>query len=202
MLTLIGHGSYDGVQYKFNLVGAGHIGRGIARRCATASPAKRQLIVNTTSASGGSIAALKRPGRAVISATKSGTEKNATVFARYWLQALQDPTTDVDKNEAISALEAYQLRRSTKTAGVLYVKVRNAWRPSIAQFEDTGKNEPVRAASTSSGEGLLLSSFMLVRLGSDAQQAAGSIRPSTARCSSRRKILNARLTCSSTRRPR
>jgi hypothetical protein len=69
-------------------------------------PARRQLVVDTTSASGGAIAALERPGRAVIAATKSGTEKNATVFARYWSEALEDPTTDVDKSDSISAMEA------------------------------------------------------------------------------------------------
>jgi hypothetical protein len=166
VLLLIGHGSFDGVQYKFNLVGPDISGEELAALC-NRIPAKRQLIVNTTSSSGGSIAALKRPGRAVISATKSGTEKNATVFARYWLQALQDPTTDVDKNEAISALEAFQYA-ATKTAGFYESQKRLA--TEHAQFEDTGKNEPVRAASTASGEGLLLSSFILVRLGS-AQQA-------------------------------
>ena len=166
VLLLIGHGSFDGVQYKFNLVGPDISAEELAALCNRIA-AKRQLIVNTTSASGGSIAALKRPGRAVIAATKSGTEKNATVFARYWLQALQDPTTDVDKNEAISALEAFQYA-TTKTAAFYESQKRLA--TEHAQFEDTGKNEPVRAASTTSGEGLLLSSFILVRLGS-AQQA-------------------------------
>ena len=39
-----------------------------------------------------------------------------------------------------------------------------------AVFEDTGKHEPVRAASTDTGEGLLLSSFTVLRLGA-AQKA-------------------------------
>ncbi len=39
-----------------------------------------------TSASGGSIAALEKPKRVVITATKAGTEKNATVFPRYWIE--------------------------------------------------------------------------------------------------------------------
>jgi len=71
-------------------------------------PAGRQLVVDMTSASGGAVAALKRANRIVITATKSGTEKNATVFARYWVDALRDPAADVDKNETISALEAFQ----------------------------------------------------------------------------------------------
>src|SRR5579872_3007209 len=83
-LILIGHGSYDGEVYKFNLPGPDISGEDLAILC-DRIPAKRQLIVNTTSASGGSIGALQRAGRVVIAATKTGTEKNATVFARYWV---------------------------------------------------------------------------------------------------------------------
>ncbi|HEY0339522.1 MAG TPA: hypothetical protein VGC34_01840, partial [Steroidobacteraceae bacterium] len=114
VLILIGHGSFDGQQYKFNLVGPDITAVALAQWCGRIG-SKRQLVVNTTSASGGSVAVLARGGRAVIAATKSGTEKNATVFARYWVEALQDPTADVDKNESISALEAFQYA-TAKTA--------------------------------------------------------------------------------------
>ncbi|MCU1341417.1 MAG: hypothetical protein JWN92_840, partial [Candidatus Acidoferrum typicum] len=107
IVTLIGHGSYDSVEYKFNLPGPDISGEELAGLCDRVA-AKRQLIVNTTSASGGSIGALQKPGRIVITATKTGTEKNATVFARYWVEALRDASADVDKNEVISALEAFQ----------------------------------------------------------------------------------------------
>src|ERR1700690_2278635 len=53
-LILIGHGSYDGEVYKFNLPGPEISGEDLAILC-DRIPAKRQLIVNTTSASGGSI---------------------------------------------------------------------------------------------------------------------------------------------------
>src|ERR1700721_4408475 len=100
VLILIGHGSFDGVEYKFNLVGPDMTAGEIAAMC-DRIPARRQLVVDTTSASGGAIPALERPGRAVIAATKSGTEKNATVFARYWVEALQDPATDSDKRAPV-----------------------------------------------------------------------------------------------------
>jgi hypothetical protein len=167
VLILIGHGSFDGVEYKFNLVGPDISGGELATLC-DRIPTKRQLIVNTSSSSGGSIAALQKPGRAVIAATKSGTEKNATVFARYWAEALRDPTADVDKNDVITALEAFEYA-ATKVAGFYESQKRLATEHAV--FEDTGKREPVRAPATESGEGLLLSSFILVRLG-DAQKAA------------------------------
>ncbi len=167
VLTLIGHGSFDGVEYKFNLVGPDVSAAEIAELCNRVA-AKRQLIVNTTSASGGSIAALRRPGRAVIASTKSGTEKTATLFASYWVEALQDPSADVDKNESVSALEAFQYA-DRKTAEFYTAQKRLATEHAV--FEDTGKGEPVRAPSVDSGEGRLLSSLILVRSG-DTQKAA------------------------------
>jgi len=167
VLILIGHGSFDGVEYKFNLVGPDVTAQELAALCDRV-PAKRQLIVNTTSASGGSVAALARPGRAVIAATKSGTEKNATVFSRYWAQALRDPDSDVDKNESISALEAFQYA-DRKTASYFESEKRLATEHAV--FEDRGKGEPVRAASKDNGEGLMLSGFTLVRFGA-AEKAA------------------------------
>ncbi len=65
VLLLIGHGSYDGVTYKFNLPGPDIAAEELAALC-NAVPAGSQLIVNTTSASGGSLAALQRRGRAVM----------------------------------------------------------------------------------------------------------------------------------------
>ena len=167
IVTLIGHGSYDSVEYKFNLPGPDISGEELATLCDRVA-AKRQLIVNTTSASGGSIGALQKPGRIVITATKTGTEKNATVFARYWVDALRDASADVDKNEAISVLEAFQYA-DRKTASFYESQKRLA--TEHAMIEDTGKKEGVRAASTENGEGLLASNFVLLRLGA-AQKAA------------------------------
>jgi len=167
VLILIGHGSFDGVEYKFNLVGPDISGAELASLC-DHIPSRRQLIVNTTSASGGSIGALEKPGRAVIAATKTGTEKNATVFARYWVEALHDPTADLDKNDSISALEAFEYA-DRKTAAFYDSQKRLATEHAV--FEDTGKGQPVRAAATDSGEGHLLATFTVLRIGA-AQLAA------------------------------
>lgn len=167
VLILIGHGSFDGVEYKFNLPGPDISGAELASLC-DRIPARRQLIVDSTSSSGGAVAALEKPGRAVIASTKSGTEKNATVFARYFVEALHDPTADLDKNDAISALEAFEYA-DRKTIAFYEDQKRIATEHAV--FEDTGKSQPVRAASTESGEGLLLSNFTLIRFGA-AQNAA------------------------------
>jgi hypothetical protein len=166
VLTLIGHGSFDGVEYKFNLVGPDVSAAEVASLCDRV-PARRQLIVNTTSASGGSVAALERTGRGVIAATKTGTEKNATVFARYWVEALEDPTADVDKSESISAMEAFQYA-DRKTAAFYESQKRLATEHAV--FEDTGRGEAVRAGAAQGKEGALLSSLTVVHIG--ASQAA------------------------------
>jgi hypothetical protein len=171
VLTLIGHGSFDGVEYKFNLVGPDVSAAELAAMCDKV-PTKRQLIVDTTSASGGAVAVLERPGRALIVATKSGTEKNATVFARYWVEALQDPTADTDKSESISAMEAFAYA-DRKTAEFYSTQKRLA--TEHAEFEDTGRGDAVRAGSSggaaaSGRQGALMSTLTVVRIG--AAQAA------------------------------
>ena len=166
VLTLIGHGSFDGAEYKFNLVGPDISASDLAALCDRV-PARRQLIVNTTSASGGSVVALERSGRGVIAATKSGTEKNATVFARYWVEALQDPTADVDKSESISAMEAFQYA-DRKTAAFYESQKRLATEHAV--FQDTGHGEAVRSGAMQGREGALMSSMTVVRIG--ASQAA------------------------------
>jgi hypothetical protein len=165
VLILIGHGSFDGTDYKFNLVGPDITAQDLAALCDHIT-AKRQLIVNATSASGGSVAALEKPGRGVIAATKSGTEKNATVFARYWVEALQDPTADLDKSDSISAMEAFEYAQR-KTAAFYESQKRLATEHPV--FEDTGKSEPVREPSRS--EGVLLASFPVLRIGAAQKQA-------------------------------
>jgi hypothetical protein len=165
VLILIGHGSFDGVEYKFNLVGPDATAGEIAAMC-DRIPSKRQLVVVTTSASGGAIQALERPGRAVIAATKSGAEKNATVFARYWVEALQDPAADTDKSDSISAMEAFKYA-TTKTAAFYDSQKRLATEHAV--FDDVGRGEPVREAGN--GNGMLMSSFTVLRLGTNQQAA-------------------------------
>jgi hypothetical protein len=129
-------------------------------------PARRQLIVDTTSASGGAMQALGRPGRLVIAATKSGTEKNATVFARYWVEALQDPGADTDKSDSISAMEAFTYA-TKKTAAFYDSQKRLATEHAV--FDEAGHGEPVREAGN--GQGALMSSFTVLRLGANQQAA-------------------------------
>ncbi len=103
---LIGHASFDGEQYKLNLPGPDLDGDTLGELFA-ALPARQQIIVNTTSASGAILEAWAADGRTLITATKSGGERNATRFAGYWAQALSSDEADSNKNGAITVQEAF-----------------------------------------------------------------------------------------------
>jgi hypothetical protein len=160
VFMLIGHGTFDGTDYKFNLPGpdvtASQLSELLDR-----IPAARQLVVNMTSCSGSSLKTLRHPGRVVVTATKTGTERNATIFARYWVEALRDPAADSDKNETVSALEAYKYAEQ-KTAQFYESQKRLATEHAL--LEDTGNGDGVRQPSPQNGEGLAAAQFALVRM--------------------------------------
>jgi hypothetical protein len=126
------------------------------------------LIVNSTSASGGSLHALQRPNRAVITATKSGTEKNATIFARYWVEALGDTIADTDKNETISALEAF--RYADQKVTNFYTTAKRL-ATEHCMLEDTGSGDGSRTPGKDDNQGMVAARFGVLRVGS-AQRAA------------------------------
>ncbi|HUL82177.1 MAG TPA: hypothetical protein VL131_08540 [Gammaproteobacteria bacterium] len=105
-LILVGHGSFDGEQYKLNLPGPDITGDELLKLL-TAIPARTQLVVDTTSASGALLEKFVGSGRTVITATRSGFERNATRFAEHWAKALADGSADVNKNGVITAQEAF-----------------------------------------------------------------------------------------------
>lgn len=158
-LFLIGHGTFDGSDYKFNLPGPDITAAELAAAL-NRVPARRQLVVNMTSCSGASFAALARKERIVITATKSGTEKNAPIFPRYWVDALRDPAADTDKNGAVSALEAYTYAKRKVTAYFDSEKLLATEHPMMS---DASASSPVRDPNPESGQGLLASAFPLIR---------------------------------------
>ena len=105
-VVLIGHGTYDGDDYRFNVPGADITGAELGDLFDKLA-AKQQLIVNATSASGATIDLWKRPDRVVITATKSGGERTATRFAQFWAQAVTSDGADVNKDEIVTAAEAF-----------------------------------------------------------------------------------------------
>ncbi len=132
VVTLIGHGTFDDREYKLALPGpdisATDLGLLLDK-----IPA-RQLVVDMTTSSGGAIPILQKSKRVVIAATKAGTEKSSVaIFPRYWIEALMDPATDANKNDAISALEAF---RYAQTKVTKFFETQNRLATEHAVIED------------------------------------------------------------------
>jgi hypothetical protein len=106
IVFLIGHGTFDGDHYKLNLPGPDITGEGLAELLVSV-PASAQLIMNATSSSGAVLESWTADGRTVITATRSGNERNATRFAEHWTAALSSDEADLDKNGLVSAQEAF-----------------------------------------------------------------------------------------------
>ena len=96
----------------------------------------------------------------VITATKSGTEKNAPVFARYWIDSLHDPAADADKNGTVSALEAFTYAQR-KTAA--YFESEKLLATEHAMIADDGRSAGVRTISNGDREAVLAAAFPLIR---------------------------------------
>jgi hypothetical protein len=104
-LVFIGHGTYDGRAARFNLRGPDLSGPDLA---AWLKPLRRPLIfVHSASASAPFIKATTGPGRIIVTATKTGAEQNATRFGLAIAQAIADTRADLDRDGAVSLLEAF-----------------------------------------------------------------------------------------------
>lgn len=167
VITLIGHGTFDDREYKLALPGpdisATDLGMLLDK-----IPA-RQLVVDMTTSSGGAIPILEKPKRVIIAATKTGTEKSSVaIFPRYWIEALRDAAADTDKNETISALEAFKYAQSKVEK---FFTTENRLATEHAVIEDAGKGDGVKDPSAENGEGLNAARFTLVHLGASAAVA-------------------------------
>jgi hypothetical protein len=105
-IFMIGHGSFDGKEAKFNLMGP-DINANEYATMIKALPARQVVIINTSSASGEFIKPLSAPGRVTVTATRSGQETNATHFTEHFVKALSSKDADADQNNRISVLEAF-----------------------------------------------------------------------------------------------
>jgi hypothetical protein len=114
-ILLIGHGSFDGRQGAFNLPGPDLTVDDVAGALKKLS-AQRVVFVNTASSSGAFLEGLAGPRRTIVTATRTGGERNETRFARFFVEALEGDLADRDRNGRISLQEAFDYAR-TKVTG-------------------------------------------------------------------------------------
>jgi len=111
VVLLIGHGSFNGTQAAFNLPGPDLTAQDWAKLLGKL-PSLRVAFVNTSSASGAFLPTVAAPGRVVITATKTGGERNETVFPEYFVAAFADPSADRDRNGHVSLAEAFEYAKA------------------------------------------------------------------------------------------
>jgi hypothetical protein len=164
-VLLLGHGSYDSDEPRFNLPG----------RDLTASDfdallgpfgEQRVVFVNTASASGAFLPVLAKPNRIVVTSTKSGFERNESQFGKYFVEAYSSPSAeaDADKNEKVSVLEAFEFARLAVES---YYQEQNLLLTEHAQLDDDGDGKGV--AQAGEAEGRFAGSAYLVAPGALAE---------------------------------
>lgn len=106
MILLIGHGS-QADEPRLNLPGP-DLGASDLALALEGLTGRTVVVVNAASASGGFADVLAGPGRVVITATRTGLERNETMFADAFVAAFTGPDADADRDGMLSLLEAYQ----------------------------------------------------------------------------------------------
>lgn len=109
-ILLIGHGSYQGGESRLSLPGPDLTAADFARLVNTLG-SRRVVLVNAASASGEFVKHLSGPNRIVITATKSGMERNQARFGGFFVAAFAEEGADTDKDGAVSMLEAFEYAR-------------------------------------------------------------------------------------------
>jgi hypothetical protein len=155
LLVLFGHGTFDGADAKFNLVGPDLTAfewKGLLDGIVG-----RVVIANTTEASFPFLEELSQRGRVVITATDSAAQRFATVFPEYFIRALVDLSGDFDKNGRVSVWEAF----TSASAGVRqYYEQKGQLSTEHPLLDDDG-DRVGREAETPGGDGAVARTIYL-----------------------------------------
>lgn len=178
LVVLLGHGTYDGDVAKFNLVGPDLTARdwtGIL-----SGVPGRLALVNTTAASFPFLEALTAKGRVVITATDSAAQKYATVFPEYFVKAIREASTDLDKNGRTSLFEVFTVASASVKQ---HYEQKGQLATERAVLDDNGDGKGVEALTEGPDGGVARLSYL------DAEPAAESANPELAALAKRRRTL-------------
>ncbi len=133
-LVLIGHGTFDQRETKFNFRGPDVTDRDLANWADTYKG--RFSVINTASASGSFVRTMSKPERIVITATKNEGEQSYARFGRYFAESVGGiEGGDLDNDDQVSLLEAY-LHASRRVAE--FYKSEGRIATEHALLDDTG----------------------------------------------------------------
>ncbi len=129
-IYLIGHGSFDGEEYKYNIPGVDLTSADL-KTVLDDLPGRNHVLITTGSTSGALVELItgvpapredpRDPGAVpaadaeestpseylLVAATRNGNERNAPHFGRFFAEALVSADADINKNDAISVQEAF-----------------------------------------------------------------------------------------------
>ncbi|RPI22472.1 MAG: hypothetical protein EHM61_22210 [Acidobacteria bacterium] len=157
LVMLLGHGSHDGRNYKFNLVGP-DVTDGDLEQLLRPFSKQEVVLVAATPSSGDLTRTLAGKNRVIIAATKSGLENNQTVFGGFFVEAFENQAADTDKNGRVSILEAY-LYTQKKVDG--FYKERQKLATEHSLLEDDGNGRGSSIPSPKTGDGILATRLSL-----------------------------------------
>jgi hypothetical protein len=157
VLVLIGHGSMQADGPRLTLRGPDLSGADLARLLSKYGTRHVAVIV-AASSSGDFVSALSAPGRVVITATKSGFERNESIFGEHFVAALAGDGADADKDGRVSLLEAFtyaarEVRRVYEQDNRLLTE--------HALLDDNGDRSGSAEPGARGGDGGLARSFFL-----------------------------------------
>ena len=161
VVLLAGHGSFRDQTARFNIPGPDVTPEELGVLMAPLGD-RRITFVNTASASGAFIEALSGPNRTIITATRSGRERNMTRFGLHFVDAFADDGADVNKDARVSMLEAFgyamrEVQRQYEGDRQLLTE--------HAVLDDNGDGEGSREPGELEGDGVLASTIFLTSLG-------------------------------------
>ena len=113
-VVLIGHGSYTNEESRFNLPGPDLTAEDFGLHLDQLSE-RRVAFANLASASGEFVKALSGEGRAIVTATRTGRERNETVFGGYFIDAFSGESADLNRDGRVSLWEAFEFARTEVT---------------------------------------------------------------------------------------
>ncbi len=178
LVVLLGHGTYDGDVAKFNLVGPDLTARDWTDMMAGVQG--RLAVVNTTEASFPFLESLTAKGRVVITATDSAAQKYATVFPEYFVKAMSEASTDLDKNGRTSIFEVFV---AASAAVKQHYEQKGQLATERAVLDDNGDGKGREASVDGPDGGVARLSYL------DAEITAETATPELAALTKRRRTL-------------